>query len=236
MKKYMDVIKRSKLFAGVSEADAEAMIKCISAREKILRKGEYAYRTGDRPKEAAMVLDGAMRIEREDYWGNKSIIAEIPPAEMLGETYACTEGEPMSVNAVASMDTVLLMLDMRRVLRMCPSPCPYHMRLAENLIRVLAYRNITLTRKIEHISQRTTRGKLISYFSEQAVKKGSPSFTIPFDRQQLADFLSVDRSAMSKELSRMRDEGILQFKKNSFTLNGNHYTADSRRTHQQNTE
>ena len=218
MEKYINVILNSKLFSEMKEEEASSMIKCLSARKKAVKKGEYIYRVGEKTHEAAMVLEGAVHIEREDYWGNKSIIAEITAGEMLGETYACAGGEPVSVNAVAARDTILLMMNMKKVFSVCSPVCPYHTRLIENFVHVLASKNIELTRKMEHISHRTTRGKLISYLSEQSVKNGSASFTIPFDRQQLADFLSVDRSALSRELSRMRREGVLDFEKNRFTL------------------
>ena len=132
--------------------------------------------------------------------------------------YACLDNDEILNNAVAVKQSVVLFLDVHRILTMCPSSCHFHGMLIRNLLSVIASKNKMLTQKLEYMSQRTTREKLLSYLSEQSLKAGCPSFDIPFNRQQLADFLSVDRSAMSNELCKMRDEGILLFEKNHFTL------------------
>lgn len=138
--------------------------------------------------------------------------------ELFGEVYACLGDDEILYNAVAVKQSIVIFLDISRVLTMCPSACRFHGQIIQNLLSVLASKNKILTQKLEHMSQRTTREKLLSYLSEQSLRAGSPSFEIPFNRQQLADFLSVDRSAMSNELCKMRDEGILLFDKNRFVL------------------
>lgn len=220
MKKYMALLKTSKLFEGISEEDIYSMLGCLSAFERKFTKGDYIYRAGERNTSMAMVTEGMAHIYREDYWGNNSILAEVSRGEVLGEVYALSDDEPMMVNAVAARDSSVIFMDMKKVFTVCSSICPYHARLIRNLVYVISAKNRELTRKLEHLSQRTTRDKLLSYLSEQSLKHGSSSFDIPFNRQQLADYLAVDRSAMSKELGRLKKEGILEFEKSHFRLMG----------------
>lgn len=212
------LLKRTKLFYGITENEMGAMLECLSAAKHSYKKGDYVFRRGERIASVAVLLEGRVHIQKVDYWGNQSILSEVSEGELFGEVYACLGGEEILNNAVAVKPSVVLFLDINRILTMCPSGCRFHERLVRNLLAVLASKNRMLTQKLEHMSQRTTREKLLSYLSEQSLKKGSSSFDIPFSRQQLADFLSVDRSAMSNELCKMRDEGILQFDKNHFEL------------------
>lgn len=218
MKKYFQTIKNSKLFAGITEAEIEAMLQCLSASIKNFKKGDIIYRAGENIHSVAMLLEGNIHIQKEDFWGNLSILDAVSPGELFGEVFACLENEPMAYNAEAVKDSAVLMLDVQRVLTTCTNACKFHARLIRNLLSAISDKNRILTQKMLHISQRTTREKLLSYLSEQSLKQGSPSFDIPFNRQQLADFLSVDRSAMSAELGKMKNEGLLDFNKNHFVL------------------
>ena len=158
-------------------------------------------------------------IDREDYWGNNSILADVSAGELLGEVYSFLDDEPVRINAVAVKDSTVLLLDVKKIFQVCSTVCPDHAQLIRNFAYVLAVKNRELTRKLEHMSQRTTRDKLLSYLSDQSLKQDSSCFEIPFNRQQLADFLAVGfESAMSKELGKLRDEGILEFNKNHFEL------------------
>ena len=218
MKKYITLLKNSKLFQGIDGKEITSMLGCLSAVRRKYRKGEMVFRRGERIDSVALLLEGSIHIQKEDYWGNLSILNEIAEGEIFGEVYACLGSEEILNNAVAVKDSEVLFLDVKRILTMCPSACPFHGRLIRNLLSVLAQKNKMLTQKMEHMSKRTTREKLLSYLSEQSQRAGSPVFDIPFNRQQLADFLSVDRSAMSAELGRMRDEGLLRFRRNHFEL------------------
>jgi CRP-like cAMP-binding protein len=218
MKKYLNLLKHTKLFYGITEAEIASMLKCLSAAKHYYQKGEYIFSRGEHISVLAILLEGCIHIQKEDYWGNLSILNEISEGELFGEVYACLGNDEILYNAVAVKQSIVLFLDIGRVLTMCPSACRFHGRLIQNLLSVLASKNKILTQKLEHMSQRTTREKLLSYLSEQSLRAGGPSFEIPFNRQQLADFLSVDRSAMSNELCKMRDEGILLFDKNRFVL------------------
>lgn len=218
MKNYLTQIKKSRLFTGIDVQEIEAMLGCLSATVRNFKKGEYIIRSGDSVSSVGLIVSGGVHIQREDFWGNRTILSEIPESGLFGESYACTPGRPAPINAVAAQNSTVMFLDVRRIITTCPSACAFHARLIQNLIAVLALKNIMLTGKIEHISQRSTREKLLSYLSEQAQAAGSPSFDIPFNRQQLADYLCVDRSAMSNALGQLRDEGILAFNKAHFEL------------------
>ncbi|MDO4299366.1 MAG: Crp/Fnr family transcriptional regulator [Lachnospiraceae bacterium] len=218
MKKYLTLLKSTKLFQDIEETEIESMLDCLSAYAQIYQKGECIFHRGERITSVAMLLEGCIHIQKEDYWGNLSILSEISAGEIFGEVYACLGNEKILNNAVAVRQSTVLFLDISRILTVCPSACRFHGRLIRNLLSVIASKNKILTQKLSHMSQRTTREKLLSYLSEQSLRTGCSSFDIPFNRQQLADFLSVDRSAMSNELCKMRDEGILAFDKNHFVL------------------
>lgn len=218
MKKYIDLLKKTRLFLGMNEEEILSMLDCLSAVEREFSKGEYIYNTGDMIDSVAMVLEGSVHIEREDYWGNNSILSDAAPGELFGEVYALMANEPAAVNASAAVKCRIMMMDISRVFSACSNICPYHARLIQNLMYVVASKNKFLTDKVGYLSQRTTRDKLMAYLSDQSVRYGSSAFDIPFNRQQLADYLAVDRSAMSKELSRLRCEGVLDYSKNHFIL------------------
>lgn len=218
MKKFLPILKRSKLFLGINENELENLLKCLSATVKEYKKDEYIFRIGDNILSVGLNLSGSVHIIKEDYWGNKTILTEISEGSVFGESYACSQNPQLAVSAVSMGKTKIMLLDVKRIIKTCPSTCIFHARLIQNLIIVLANKNIMLTEKIEHISQRTTRSKLLSYLSEQSQHAANPSFDIPFNRQQLADYLSVDRSAMSNELCKLRDEGVIKFEKKHFVL------------------
>lgn len=165
-----------------------------------------------------LLAEGRLHIQKEDYWGNLSILNEIRPGEMFGESYAALDSGALMYDVAATEESVVLLFDMERILSVCPSACSFHTRLVKNLFYMISEKNRSLVQKLGHMSQRSTREKLLSYLSDEARRQNSSSFVISFNRQQLADFLSVDRSAMSNELGKMRKEGILDFHKNEFTL------------------
>jgi CRP-like cAMP-binding protein len=165
-----------------------------------------------------VVLAGSIHIIQDDFWGNRTLVARLEPVEIFGEAFAFGGGDDLPVGILAAEQSDILLINCKKIITTCPSACIFHTRLIKNLIQVMAQKNSMLMQKIEHITHRTTREKLLSYFSLQARQMKSNVFEIPFNRQELADYLSVDRSAMSSELGRMRDEGILHFRKNRFEL------------------
>lgn len=206
---------QSPLFAGLTPSDWAEMEAAGCLRERAFAKGEAIFRTGTVIRCIGVVRTGSVLVESVDPWGNRSILSGIAAGQPFGETYALC-GAPLMVDAVAAQPcTVLfLQLDMpdgghRR---------PWQERLQQNLLAVCTRKNLTLSGRMRCLSAKSVRGRLAAYLSEQAALQGKTAFTIPFDRQQLADYLNLDRSALSKELGRMRREGLLDFRKNQFWL------------------
>lgn len=211
-------LSRSSLFQGIPEEDIQGMLTCLGAVSKDYSKGETVLRVGDRIQAMGLVLEGSVNIENDDAWGNKTILDNIGPGQVFAETYACLPDAPLMVNAVAAEKTEILFLRTARLLETCSSTCPHHGQLIQNLLAVTARKNLNLSRRIFYTSSKTIRGRLLSYLSDQAVRQGDRRFSIPFDRQQLADYLGVDRSALSNELSKMQRDGLIRVEKNHFLL------------------
>lgn len=218
MEKYLPMLKEAKLFAGVGEEELPAMLNCLGATVRSYRKGEYVFRAGDYLSSITILAEGRLLIQNDDYWGNRSIINAVEAGEMFGEAYAPPDSGPLHNDVLAVEDSVAIFFDIYRVLTVCPSACKFHSMTVQNLFFAISERNRKLVNKLGITSKRTTREKLLSYLSEEAKLHHSSTFEIPFNRQQLADFLSVDRSAMSNELCKMRHDGLLEFEKSWFRL------------------
>lgn len=206
------------LFRGLAPQEISAVLGCISAKQQSYPKHSFVFRAGKPVTHAGIVLRGELHIVREDFWGNQTIHAICRPADLFGEVFACLPDHTADVSVLAKQDTEVLYLDIQHLLTSCSNSCAFHNRLIHNYVTVLAQKNRMLNQKIRHCTQRTIRGKVLSYLSEQAVLTGSTTFRIPFNRQQLADYLSVDRSALSAELSHLQSQGLLTFHRNQFTL------------------
>ena len=218
MKEFVPVLKQTKLFAGVEEEDVFSMLSCLGARLRTYKKGEYVLRQGQNLSDILVLAEGGLHIQRDDYWGNRSILGHIGVGEIFGEAYASPESGALLNDVVAVENSSVFFFDVKRVITTCSSACRFHTLVVQNLFFAISEKNRSLVQKLDYLSRRTTREKLISYLSEEAKKQNSSYFTIPFNRQQMADFLSVDRSAMSNELCKMRDEGMLEFDKSNFKL------------------
>ncbi len=218
IEKYIPVLKRIKLFSGVGEKDISTMLNCLQGSLNNYKKGEYVYRQGEHINNISILLEGTLQIQTDDYWGNRDIVNLVYPGEMFGEAYVASGSGAILNDVVAVDDSVIINFDSYKVLTTCSSACKFHNTVVQNLFFAISEKNRMLIQKLSHISRRSTREKLISYLSEESKRNNSSSFSISFNRQQLADFLSVDRSAMSNELSKMRDDGLLTFDKNNFTL------------------
>ena len=205
------------LFAGIPPEERPALLECLQARSAGYGRGEIIWPEGEEVRTLGLIACGQVQLLRDDFWGNRSILGQLGPGELFGEAYAWG-GEPLGVTAQAAAPCRIWFLDARRLTRPCAAPCPAHAQLTVNLVEVLCAKNRLLSRKIAHLSQRSIRSKVLSYLSWEAGRQGSSRFSIPFDRQGLADYLSVDRSALSQELGNMRREGLLDFHKNHFLL------------------
>ncbi len=206
------------MFKGIAPGDLTNMLDCLSASVHDYAKHAAIFFAGIPAERVGIVLAGTAQVVRDDIFGNRTILTTLDQGDMFGETFACAGVETLPVSVLATEECTVLLVDYRKIIVTCPSSCMFHNKMIENMMQILAQKNLVLNQKIEAVSARTTREKLIVYLTAQAGRAGSRSFEIPFNRQELADYLSVDRSAMSAELGRMRDEGILEFHKNSFEI------------------
>ena len=213
-----DALAACPLFEGVSREDTATMLQCMQARLVDVAKGEAVFRAGEPAEYVGILLSGGVRVFRDDFDGNRTIHAAMQPGDLFGETFACAGVGRLTVTAEADRPSRALLIRMRRLIETCPSACAFHNRVVMNLLKVMAVKNLMLNQKLEITSRRTTREKLLAYLSAQARAAGSDSFVIPFDRQGLADYLGVDRSALSAEIGKLRREGVIKSERSAFIL------------------
>lgn len=218
MKQYFRILRKCALFDGIEDENLTAMIVCLGARVEHFAKNETVLAEGAPAKYVGIVLSGAVQLVRVDFYGNRTIVTDIEPSQLFGESFACAGVEAMPVDVIATEETEIMLVDCRRIMKSCSNVCSFHSQMIFNLLKVVATKNLVFHQKIEITSKRTTREKLMTYLLLQAKKNGSNYFTIPYDRQALADFLEVDRSGLSAEISKMRNEGILESERNYFKL------------------
>lgn len=205
------------LFDGIDAHEIEQLLTCLGAHERALSKGEMILRTGDTARHLGIVIEGSVNIAVNYYWGARDIFVHVEPGQMFGEAYAVTRSK-LLVDAVTAEPSTVLLMDADRLLNVCERSCRSHHRIIQNLVRIGAQKNIAISRRIMHTAPKTIRERVLSYLAEQAMGHENRSFTIPFSREQMASYLSVDRSALSNELSKMQREGLIRFKKNRFEL------------------
>lgn len=218
MENFYPLFLSSPLFAGIDEQELSAMMGCLNPKKIAVAKGEPVFLEGDEAGFIGFVLDGAVQIVRDDFYGNRSILSTATRGQLFAEAFACSQSPFMPVSGYATKDSTVVLFSCRKMLTVCTSACRFHNQLVRNLLTVVAQRNLELGGKIQIMSQKTTREKLMAYLLEQAKLSGKAEFTIPLDRQALADYLGVERSAMSWELSKLRKEGILDTKGSYFHL------------------
>ena len=218
MKIFLPVIRSAQLFSGISEDELAAMLSCLSVEKKDFPKEAFVQCAGDTADSIGLVLAGTVLIIQEDIWGNRNILSKAGPGQTFAAAYACAPGSKLNVSVIAETPVTAMFLNVKRILNMCPSACSHHSRVIRNLLSELAGKNLRLNEKLTHIGQRTTRSKIMSYLSAEAQRLGTYEFDIPFSRQQLADYLGVERSGLSLELGKMRSEGLLDFRKSHFVL------------------
>lgn len=210
------------IFQGIEEPEIASLLQCLQATERTYQKGETILSEGSVTENMGIVLSGMALISCGDIWGNTSVLGHVTPGSVFAEVYACIPGEPLLITVSAAEDTTVLFMNVGRILSTCTNACPFHTRLARNLLTVCAHKSLQLSQRILHTSSKSIRGRLMSYFSQCAKQAGNHIFHIPYNRQQLADYLGVDRSAMCHELSKMQKEGLISYEKNRFLLKNIH--------------
>ncbi len=218
MEKFINVLLASQLFSGISENELRDMLSCLDAKIEEYPKGAFVLRAGDGVDAIGLMLLGSVLVIQEDVWGNRNILSKVGVGQTFGTVYACAPGSIPNSAVVAETAVTVMFLNVRRILNVCSSACARHNRIIRNLLGELAEKNLMINEKLTHMGQRSTRSKIMSYLSARAKQLGTYEFDIPFSRQQLADYLAVDRSGLSIELGKMRDEGLLDFRKNHFVL------------------
>ncbi len=213
-----DFLSGTELFQGIAPQEIRSLCTCLEIYQKAYPRGATIYRVGDVAADVGLVLSGAVNIVMNSYWGVSSIFGHMEQGEVFGEAYAAIPGKELLCDVIACEDSVVLFLPMARAVAPCQKCCPAHLRLLQNLIQISAVKNLHLSNRMMHIAPRTIRERLLSYLSAQMMANGSNHFTIPFTRQQLSEYLEVDRSALSHELSKMQQEGLLKTHKNEFVL------------------
>lgn len=194
------------------------MLGCLGAYERSYQPGEYVLHMGETTRFLGVVLEGGVRIENVDVWGAVSIVGLAGRGQIFADAYAVIPDEPLMVNVVATKPTRVMFLEAAKVATTCPRACGRHNQIALNLNLIAARKNLELTRRIFHAAPKSIRGKVLSYLSFRAAQEGCREFDIPFNRQQLADYLGVDRSALSAELSHMQKEGLITTQRSHFVL------------------
>ncbi|MGN0563028.1 MAG: Crp/Fnr family transcriptional regulator [Candidatus Fimenecus sp.] len=218
MQETVGILEKCPLFDGISAAEYSKLLACLHAKTVTYRKNEMIFTEGEKARYIGVVLNGSVQIARTDYYGNRSILATVESTELFGESFACAEVAAIPICAEAQTDTTVLLLDFQKIADTNAPVCGFYGKLIFNLLKITASKNLLLHQKLEITAKRTTKEKLMAYLLLQAKKAGSQCFTVPFDRQALADYLEVDRSGLSVEIGKLRRAGVLKCTKNRFEL------------------
>ena len=218
MKKYLSILRTSPFFKGLTDNEILSILHCVNAATISRKRDSYIFRAGDATEVMGLVVSGCVLVIQEDFWGHRNILSKCHAGDFFGEPYAASPGAVLNVSVVADEDCEIILLNVQRLLVSCPTVCDHHQKLIRNLVGVLANKILILNDKITHVGKRTTRDKLLSYLSSVSIRQASLSFDIPFDRQQLADYLCIDRAAMSSEISKLQKEGLIKTNRNHFEL------------------
>ncbi len=212
------LLKNLALFRGIKEEEIDVLLKCINATIQDFDKNQAIIRSAEKISKLGIVLAGQAHIVQIDFWGNQSILTNLKEGDTFGETYACVSQNEIGVSVIAIEKTRILFLDVNKILKVCSKVCIFHHILLQNLLEEIAKKNIILNQKISLLSKKTIRDRILAYLSIEAIKQGTKIIEISFNRQQLADYLGADRSALSAELSRMQKDGLISYYKNTFKL------------------
>lgn len=216
--KYLPMLRKNYLFSDLTDREVLYLLKKLDARERSYTRNEIIAQAGERPGRIGIVLSGHVDLIQEDFWGYQVLIRRIKPQEFFADSYVMSVEETLSVAAISHRDSRVLYIDYKNILISTPENYPCQYRFITKLLAMIGYKNVLLLKKINILSKHTIRKRLMAYLSDEARMAGGNEFTISLDRQSLADYLAVDRSALSAELSQMQRDGLLSFKKNAFVL------------------
>ena len=217
MNDYEPLLSTIDLFSGINIIELEPMLGCLSSEKKIVRKGGIILLAGEKPGNIGVVLTGQLHIVRDDYEGNRSLIAVLTPGDIFAEALCCAGVSESPVTVLADLDSTVLLLKFERIMQTCPNSCEYHRTLIENMLGIIAKKNLLLQSRMEIISMKSIRARVLRYLESLAPRKGS-QITVPLNREEMANFICVERSALSHELMKMRMDGLIDYRKNKFVL------------------
>lgn len=207
-----------KIFSGLNTKELEELFNWLGYTTKNFSKGDTIFMAGDKIQTMGIIVKGSANIESNDVWGNKSIFDNVRAGQVFAEVYACAPDEELMVDVVAAESCEIVFLNMKKLFNEHSYTYSFQDKFMANLLKVMTYKNLNLSRKIYHTSSKSIRGRIVSYLSDLSMKMGNNEIEIPFNRQQLSDYLCVDRSALSNELSKMQKEGLLKYNKNKFEI------------------
>ena len=211
----MNDLTKILLFDGITKEEIEAFLTCSSAKHLKLKKGEEVFKAGEKISQVALVIRGSLAVSQVDWWGRRDILSSVTENNLFGGGYAYSDTQEHFLSVNASEDSEIILINSQKLITPCSKACFYHSKIMVNLIKILAKRNVTLIEKIKNLSARTTREKILSLLSYHSKDK---SVTLPYNRQEMADYLCVDRASLSRELSNLQKEGVIKYNKNKFTL------------------
>ncbi len=218
MEKFLPVLRKCPLFTQMDDGDIPGMLGCLDAVVREINKGQYILAEGEPALFVGILLAGSAHVVKQDFYGNRSIVSSVVPGDLFAESFACAGVAEMPVSVVAHEESKVMLIPCQRITVGCANACTHHSRMIYNLLQIVAVKNLEFHQKLEITANRTTREKLMAYLQLQAKIHGDNTFTIPYDRQGLADYLGVERSAMSAELGKLRRDGVIDFSKSKFTL------------------
>ena len=218
MQRYFEVLRRCRLFDGINDENMQRMLTCLGAKAESFDKKQTVFFEGSVAQNIGIVLSGSVQIVLVDYYGNRSILSEVGAGDMVAEAFACAETKSLPVSVIANEPCEVMFISCSHILHTCSNNCGFHQQMIFNLMKDLAQKTILFHEKLEITSKRTTREKLLTYLSICSKQLDSLEFEIPFDRQELADYLEVDRSGLSAEISKLKKEGLISCEKNRFAL------------------
>lgn len=215
---YLHIIGYTPLFIDVNTKDLISLLKCMNSHIETFPKNDFIFFAGDEPGSIGIMLEGNAVIIKEDIFGNRTIVSKVETGDIFGEVFACALIDELPVSVEAVTESKILFMDYKRILTTCSSNCKFHNALIKNMLRILAQKNLYLNNKNDILSSRSMREKIMKFLETTASEKDSLTFQIPYDRQELADFLGVNRSAMTRELLKMKEDQLIDFTKNQFKL------------------
>ena len=218
MKKYLEILKKCPLVEHIAQEDLLRMLNCLGAKIEFFDKKYTVMAEGNVARYIGIVLSGSVQIIQVDYYGNRSILGNVGQSGVFAEAFACAETPALPVSVIAGEPSEIMLIDSAHILHTCSNNCGFHQQLIFNLMKDLAQKSILFHQKLEIVAKRTTKDKLMAYLMLEARRAGSNAFDIPFDRQELADYLEVDRSGLSAEISKLREQGVLESRKKHFEL------------------